>query len=96
MKKLLAIGTVAIMMLGATSPASAQAIITDNGDDGNLTVEYYDASQFQGAAALQVNEGSANAAADNGSTADASIDQGLYIDQYQLNGGFGDGVWNWY
>jgi hypothetical protein len=77
-------------MLAATSPAFADTIIvTDNGDDGNTNVQFVDASQFQAAAALQTNEGVAVAVADDGSTADASIDQSLSIDQGQINGGLG-------
>lgn len=88
MKKLFAVGATAALMLAATSPAFAYTIITDEGDDGNF-VQVVDASQFQAATAVQINEGSANAAADDGSTAEASISQSLTIDQYQVNGGLG-------
>lgn len=101
MKKLLALGTMVVLMLAATSPAFAQATaddgaIADDSDVTTLTVEVFDASQFQAAAAAQANYGDANAAADDGSTAEASIDQSLTIDQTQINGGFGDGVWIWW
>ena len=87
MKKLVATGTMALLMLAATSPASAQAIITDDGDDGNFNAQFVDASQFQVAVGLQVNTGDANAAADDGSFAAAEIDQSLSITQNQFNGG---------
>lgn len=91
MKKLLAMGTMVVLMLAVTSPAFAQDAIAD--DDSVATTDFsltvVDASQFQAAGALQTNTGDVTATADDDSVADASIDQSLYIDQYQLNGGFG-------
>lgn len=89
MKKLVATGAIAVLMLTATSPAFADTIvISDDGDDGNLNVEVFDASQFQVAGALQVNTGSAVAGADDDSFAAAGIDQSLSVTQFQFNGGF--------
>jgi hypothetical protein len=78
LKKLVAIGSMLAMMLVAMAPASASTF---------NEVDVLDASQFQFAA--QVNTGDANAAADDGSFATASIEQDLT--QTQVNGGFGDG-----
>ena len=90
MKKLVATGTMAVLMLALASPALAQDAIAD--DDSVATTEFslevVDASQFQVAGALQTNTGDATATADDGSVAEASIDQSLHIDQYQLNGGY--------
>ena len=91
-KKLFAVGATAALMLAASSPAFAQAVADDGGiafDDDTTTtdVQFLDASQFQ--VALQVNTGDANAVADDGSFATASIEQDLT--QIQVNGGFGDG-----
>ena len=78
MKKLLAVGaTTAAMVLAGASPALADVTIGDE-------VLFLDASQTQVAAA--VNTGDANAGADDGSAAFAST--GVFIGQYQLNGGF--------
>lgn len=80
MKKMLAVGATAALLLGASSPAFAQATIGDES-------LFVDASQAQVAVAVQT--GDANAAADDGSAAYAY--NGLHVDQYQFNGGFGDG-----
>lgn len=77
MKKLIAVGATAALLLGSTSPAFAQTVI---GDDSL----FVDASQVQ--LALAVQTGDANAAADDDSSAYAY--NGLYVDQYQFNGGF--------
>ena len=85
MKKLIAVGATAAMLLAATAPALAQDATVDG--DGVATggdVSYYDASQLQ--VAIQIQEGDATATADDGSEAEAYND--LYIDQYQYNGGF--------
>ena len=94
MRKLVAMGMMLALMLAAASPPLAQDAIADDGSVAatSLTVEVFDASQFQSADALQTNTGDATATADDDSTADASIDQSLQIDQFQLNGGFGDGI----
>ena len=92
MKKLIATGAVTALMRATASPAFAQD--ADVGDDGVAVggdVEFVDASQFQAAFALQANAGDASAVADDDSTAEASIDQSLTIDQSQSNGGFDDG-----
>ena len=78
-------GAMLALMLAAASPAFAQAVVADDGDDGNLSVQVVDASQFQ--SAVQIQAGDANAAADDGSLAVA--DQSLFINQYQVNGGLG-------
>ncbi len=91
MKKLVATGTIAALMLAAASPAFAQDAFV--GNDGVATggdVQFVDASQVQAAGAFQVNEGDVFAGASDESTADASIDQSLFIGQFQLNAGLGE------
>jgi hypothetical protein len=91
MKKLLATGTMLVLMIAAASPAFADAV------GGDFTLKVFDASQTQAAAATQAQHGDATAtaastagdfasAADAGAT--ASISQSLTIDQWQWNGGF--------
>jgi hypothetical protein len=91
MRKLLATGTMLVLMIAAASPAFANAV------GGDVTFRFWDASQTQAAAALQTQHGDATATADStagrfASAADAdataSIDQSLTIDQWQWNGGF--------
>lgn len=84
-----------VLAFGVASPAFAQDAIADDDSVASteFSAEFYDASQFQAAGALQVNEGDATATADGDSSADASIDQSLYVDQYQYNGGFDDGYY---
>jgi hypothetical protein len=91
MRKLLATGTMLVLMIAAASPAFANAV------GGDVTFRFWDASQTQAAAALQTQHGDATATADAtagrfasaaDATADASIDQSLTIDQWQWNGGF--------
>jgi hypothetical protein len=91
MRKLLATGTMLVLMIAAASPAFANAV------GGDVTFRFWDASQTQAAAALQTQHGDATATADStagrfasaaDATADASIDQSLTIDQWQRNGGF--------
>ncbi len=87
-KKLVATGTVAVLMLAAASPAFAQAT------GGDVNLDFVDASQTQAAAALQVNEGDATADASGvGSAAAAEIGQDLSIEQSQWNGGV---TWWWW
>ncbi len=83
MKKMIAVGATAALMLAASSPAFAQ--VTVAGDD-NTSAQFLDASQLQ--VAVQLNTGDANAAANDESIAVATIDQG--ITQNQVNGGFDD------
>lgn len=91
MKKLVALTMMAMLMLAVASPAFAQDAIAD--DDSVATTEFsltaVDASQLQVAGALQTNTGDATATAGDGSLATSSINQSLYVDQYQVNGGFG-------
>ena len=91
MRRLLATGTMLVLMIAAASPAFADAV------GGDFTLKVFDASQTQAAAALQTQHGDATATADAtagrfgsaaNATADASIDQSLTIDQWQWNGGF--------
>jgi hypothetical protein len=91
MRKLLATGTMLVLMIAAASPAFANAV------GGDVTFRFWDASQTQAAAALQTQHGDATATADStagrfasaaDATADASIDQSLTIDQWQRNAGF--------
>lgn len=84
-----------VLAFGVASPAFAQDAIADDGSfaSTDLDARFYDASQFQVADVRQVNTGDVTATADGDSTADASIDQSLYVDQYQLNGGFDDGYY---
>ena len=85
MKKLLAIGTMVVLMLAAASPAFASTVAVG----GDVNVQFVDASQAQFAAALQVNTGNATATASGLSNAAAAeIDQSLIIEQSQWNGGF--------
>lgn len=83
MKKLIATGVVATMMLAFSSPAMAQ--VTVAGDD-NTSAQYVDASQLQ--VAIGVQYGDQNAAASDESSADASNE--LDITQNQANAGFGE------
>jgi hypothetical protein len=91
MRKLVAIGTMLVLMIAAASPAFANAV------GGDFTLRVVDASQTQAAAATQSQFGDATATADStagdfasaaDASADASIDQSLTIDQWQWNGGF--------
>ena len=83
MKKLIATGVVAAVLLGSASPAVAQ--VTVSGDD-NTAAQFVDASQVQLAVGIQT--GDANAAASDGSTAEASNE--LSITQNQANAGLGE------
>ncbi len=88
MRRVLVIGTMVALMLAAASPAFADTAI-----GGDVDFQFVDASQTQAATALQVNRGDATSTASGlGSAADASIDQGLTIDQSQWNGGT---WWTW-
>ena len=91
MRKLLATGTMLVLMIAAASPAFANAV------GGDVTFRFWDASQTQAAAATQAQHGDATATADStagrfasaaDATADASIDQSLDLSQRQWNGGF--------
>ena len=90
MKKLVATGTMAVLMLALASPALAQDAIAD--DDSVATVDYsvteVDASQSQEVDVTQTNTGDVTATADDDSVADAYIDQSLYVDQFQVNAGY--------
>ena len=83
MKKLIATGTVAALMLAAASPAFAQ--VTVAGDD-NTSAQFVNCSQVQLAANVQF--GDQNAAANDDSTAEASSE--LSITQNQANACFGE------
>ncbi len=88
MKKLVATGTVTVLMLAMASPAFAQAV------GGDVTRPFVDASQTQLAVGFQTNEGDATADASGvGSAAAAEIGQDLSIDQSQYNGGV---TWSWW
>ena len=89
MRKLIATGTVAALMLAAASPAMAQVTSEVEGDDNDTTtVQFVDASQFQ--FALQAQFGDATAEADDDSTAEASVDVSQSITQNQANAGLGE------
>jgi hypothetical protein len=83
MKKLIATGVVAAVLLGSASPALAQ--VTVAGDD-NDTAQYVDASQVQLAVGIQY--GDQNAAANDESEAEATNE--LSITQNQANAGLGE------
>jgi hypothetical protein len=93
MKKLVATGTVAALLLAAATPALAQdagnAVADDDsvatGGDVSTDVQYVDASQF--AFALQGQFG--DAVADDDST--ATVDSSQWITINQANAGLGDG-----
>jgi hypothetical protein len=97
MRKLLAMGTMLVLMLAAAAPALADTAV-----GGDVDLRFVDASQTQAAAASQTNTGDATSTAsatagDFASAADASaeasIDQNLTIDQRQWNGGL---WWTWW
>ncbi|QIN84850.1 hypothetical protein GBA63_21035 [Rubrobacter tropicus] len=89
MKKLIATGAVAALLLATASPAFAQdAIAVDDGVASGGDVHFFDASQSQTLSVTQQNTGDAIAAADDDSVAVAWIDQSLMVDQTQVNGGF--------
>jgi len=90
MKKLIATGTVAVLLLaGASSPAMAQVTSEVEGDDNDtFTAQFVDASQFQ--FALQAQFGDATATADDDSTAEATVDVSQDITQNQANAGLGE------
>jgi hypothetical protein len=97
MRKLLAMGTMLVLILAAAAPAFADTAV-----GGDVDLQFVDASQTQAAAALQTNTGDATSTAsstagDFASAADAdatsSIDQSLTIDQSQWNGGI---WWMWW
>ena len=83
MKKLIATAASAALLFAAASPAAAQ--VTVSGDD-NIGAQFVDASQVQLAVGIQ--EGDANAAANDGSEAEASNE--LSITQNQANAGLGE------
>ncbi len=86
MKKLIAVGATAALILAASSPAFAQDAVAN---DGSIAtggdVQFVDASQFQ--FALQAQFGDANAIGDDNLAVVAS-DQG--ITQNQANAGLGE------
>jgi len=83
MKKLIATGAVAALLIASASPAAAQ--VTVAGDD-NDTAQYVDASQVQLAVGIQY--GDQNAAANDESEAYATNE--LSITQNQANAGLGE------
>jgi hypothetical protein len=83
MKKLIATGAVAALLIASASPAAAQ--VTVSGDD-NIGAQFVDASQLQVAVGAQF--GDQNAAANDGSTAEATNE--LSIVQNQANAGLGE------
>ena len=83
MKKLIATGAVAALLIASASPAAAQ--VTVAGDD-NDTAQYVDASQVQLAVGIQY--GDQNAAANDESEAEATNE--LSITQNQANAGLGE------
>ena len=83
MKKFIVTGVVAALMLAFSAPAMAQ--VTVAGDD-NTAAQFVDASQVQLAVGIQT--GDANAAASDGSTAEASNE--LSLTQNQANAGLGE------
>ena len=81
-----AVLSVSALFLAAVAPAAfAQAVIEDDGDDGDDTVQVVDCSQVQQAVANQGQYGDANAAADDESEAAAEVAQELSIAQSQVN-----------
>lgn len=95
MKKLVATGTIAAMMVMGAAPAAFAA----DAVGGDVDIDFLDASQTQAAAAAQTQRGDADAG-NLGSA--AAIDQSLTIDQSQVNacdGGVaagGDIWWDWW
>jgi hypothetical protein len=83
MKKLIATGAVAALLIASASPAAAQ--VTVSGDD-NIGAQFVDASQLQVAVGAQF--GDQNAAANDDSTAEATNE--LSIVQNQANAGLGE------
>ncbi len=83
MKKLIATGAVAALLIASASPAAAQ--VTVSGDD-NIGAQFVDASQLQVAVGAQF--GDQNAAANDDSTAEATNE--LSITQNQANAGLGE------
>ena len=83
MKKLIATSAAAAALMLTASPTLAQVTVAG---DGNTAAQYVDASQVQ--VAIGVQYGDANAAASDGSTAEAS--NGLSITQNQANAGLGE------
>ena len=82
MKKLIATGVVAAVLLGSASPAMAQ--VTVAGDD-NDAAQYVDASQVQLAVGVQY--GDDNAAVDDSVAGGGDM---LSITQNQANAGLGE------
>jgi hypothetical protein len=83
MKKLIGTAAVAALLLATSSPAMAQVTVSG---DSNTAAQYVDASQVQ--VAIGVQYGDQNAAANDGSTAEASNE--LSITQNQANAGLGE------
>lgn len=85
-RRFLAALAASAMIFALSAPAAlGQAIVGDDGDDGNLNIQYVDCSQVQSAFASQVQGGDANAAADDESEANSEIAQDLGITQEQVN-----------
>ncbi len=93
MKKLIATGTVAALILASSAPALAQveSDVSVDGDDNTTTTN---TAQFvgawQGQFAAQGQFGSATASADDDSTAEATVDAEQDITQRQVNAGLGE------
>ena len=83
MKKIIATAAATALLFASATPAMAQ--VTVAGDD-NTAAQFVDASQVQVAVGAQF--GDANAAANDGSTAEASNE--LSITQNQANAGLGE------
>ena len=86
MRKLLAVGTMLVLMLALAAPAFAQDAVADDGaiaEGGDVL--FLDASQAQFAG--QISTGDATATADDGSAAFAS--NSAFVFQTQVNAGLG-------
>jgi hypothetical protein len=95
MRKLMLLAAMLAMVLVAAAPAMAQATVISNDSDGfdddnfglfdddfdNSSTVVLNASQTQVADVSQVNTGDANAVADDGSVAVATVDQELFVEQ---------------
>ena len=94
MKKFIATGAVAALMLAASSTpvlAQVESDVSVDGDDNTTTTntaQFVDASQWQFAAQGQF--GDATASAEDDSTAEATVDVEQSITQQQVNAGLGE------
>jgi hypothetical protein len=94
MKKLIATGAVAALMLAASSAPALAQVESDVGVDGDDNTTTTNTAQFvdawQGQFAAQGQFGSATASADDDSTAEATVDAEQDITQRQANAGLGE------